>query len=127
MTPTGLRALGLGALLCLVGACVSVSPSVSFKDPSEIAGAWRGRLTGRSGHAIAAMTVTQTGGFAGTMYLDGEDKDFSGAITVVRPGLALYRSSQGSGTVVLQEKDGKRTLRFQPDGGGVASEFSPAP
>jgi hypothetical protein len=76
---------------------------------------------------MAAMTITQTGGFTGTMYLDGEDKDFSGAITVVRSGLALYRSSQGSGTVVLQETGGKRTLRFQPDGGGVASIFSPAP
>ena len=61
------------------------------------------------------------------MYLDGEDKDFSGAITVVRPGLALYRSSQGFGTVVLEEQDGTRTLRFQPEGGGVASVFSPAP
>jgi hypothetical protein len=127
LTRPGLRALGLGAILALVGACVSVPPGATFKEPAEIAGTWRGRLSGRSGYAIAEMTITQTGGFTGTMHLDGEDKDFSGAITVVRPGLALYRSTQGSGTVVLQEKDGKRTLRFQPEGGGVASLFSPAP
>jgi hypothetical protein len=127
LTRAGLRALGLGAILALVGACVSVPPSATFKEPAEIAGTWRGRLSGRSGNAIAGMTITQTGGFTGTMYLDGEDKDFSGAITVVRSGLALYRSTQGSGTVVLQEKDGKRTLRFQPEGGGVVSVFSPAP
>ena len=59
------------------------------------------------------------------MYLDGEDKDFSGAITVVRPGQAFYRSSQGFGKVVLEDQGGRRTLRFQPDGGGVASVFTP--
>jgi hypothetical protein len=76
---------------------------------------------------MAALTITQAGGFTGTMYLEGEDKDFSGAITVVRPGLALYRSSQGSGTVVLRQTAGHRTLRFQPDGGGAVSVFSPSP
>jgi hypothetical protein len=117
----------VGPLLALVAACSSTAPSVSFKQPSEIAGAWRGQLTGRSGSAIAAMTITTTGGFTGTMYLDGEDKDFNGAITVVRPGLALYRGSQGSGTVTLQEQAGKRTLRFLPDGGGVVSTFAAPP
>jgi hypothetical protein len=127
LRPTRRGTLGLAGILALLASCVSVPPSVSFKEPSEIAGNWRGRLTGRSGYAIAAMTISQTGAFTGTMYLDDEDKDFSGAITVVRPGLALYRSSQGAGTVVLEEAGSKRTLRFQPDGGGVASVFSPAP
>jgi len=127
LTPAAGRASLVGTMLALLAACASMPPGVSFKEPGEIAGTWRGRLTGRSGYAMAAMTITQTGGFTGTMYLDGEDKDFSGAITVVRPGLALYRGSQGSGTVILQEKDGQRTLRFQPDGGGIASVFTPSP
>jgi hypothetical protein len=117
----------VGVLVALAAACASTIPNVSFKEPSEIAGTWRGQSTGRSGSAIAAMTITATGGFTGTMYLEGEDKDFNGAITVVRPGLALYRGSQGSGTVTLQEHAGTRTLRFQPEGGGVVSTFAPSP
>ena len=96
-----------------------------FSEPRELAGTWRGRMTGRSGYATASLTIKEDGSFTGTMYLDGEDKDFSGAITMVRPGHALYRSSQGFGTVVLAEQSGARTLRFEPDGGGVASVFTP--
>ena len=82
-------------------------------------------MTGRSGSATASLTIKEDGSFTGTMYLDGEDKDFSGAITMVRPGQALYRGSQGFGSVVLEAQGGTRTLRFQPDGGGVASLFTP--
>ncbi len=124
MIPRGRRALAAGALLALA-ACATV-PVVPFTEPRELAGVWRGRMTGRSGYAIAALTIKEDGSFSGTMYLDGEDKDFSGAITVVRPGHALYRSSQGFGSVVLEEQGGTRALRFQPDGGGVASVFTPA-
>ncbi len=60
------------------------------------------------------------------MYLDGEDKDFSGAIVWSARATACYRSSQGFGSLVLEEQDGTRALRFQPDGGGVASVFTPA-
>ena len=81
-------------------------------------------MTGRSGFGIASLTIKEDGSFSGTMYLDDEDKDFSGAITVVRPGQALYRSSQGFGTVVLEGQGPARALRFQPDGGGVVSVFT---
>jgi len=120
------RALAAAALTLVVG-CASVAPTVPFNDPRELAGTWRGRLTGRSGYAIATLTIKEDGSFSGAMYLEGEDKDFAGAITMVRPGQAFYRSSQGFGSVVLQEQDGKRTLRFQPDGGGVVSVFTPSP
>jgi hypothetical protein len=125
LIPYARRTLAAGALLALVTACGTV-PVVPFTEVRELAGAWRGRMTGRSGYALAALTIKDDGSFSGTMYLDGEDKDFSGAITVVRPGHALYRSSQGFGTVVLEAQDGTRTLRFQPDGGGVVSVFTPA-
>lgn len=112
------------AVLVVMAACATV-PAVPIAEPRELAGAWRGRLTGRSGYAIASLTIKDDGTFTGTMYLDGEDKDFSGAITIIRPGHALYRSSQGFGSVVLEDQGGTRTLRFQPDGGGVVSVFTP--
>jgi hypothetical protein len=118
------RLLAAGALLA--GAACATGTVVPVAEPRELSGAWRGRMAGRSGHAIASLTVKEDGSFSGTMYLDGEDRDFSGAITLVRPGHAVYRSSQGFGTVVLEERGGDRTLRFQPDGGGVASVFTPA-
>jgi hypothetical protein len=124
LIPRGRRALAAGALLAL--AACATAPAVPLTDPRELAGVWRGRMTGRSGSAIAALTIKEDGSFGGTMYFDGEDKDFSGTITVVRPGHAIYRSSQGFGSVVLEEQGGTRTLRFQPDGGGVASVFAPA-
>ena len=112
------------AVLVVMAACATV-PAVPIAEPRELAGAWRGRLTGRSGYAIASLTIKDDGTFTGTMYLDGEDKDFGGAITIIRPGHALYRSSQGFGSVVLEDQGGTRTLRFQPDGGGVVSVFTP--
>ena len=120
-----LRAPAAGALLLAVMVACATAPVMPFSEPRELAGAWRGRMTGRSGSAIASLTIKDDGSFTGTMYLDGEDKDFSGAITMVRPGQALYRGSQGFGAVVLEQQGGPRTLRFQPDGGGVASLFTP--
>lgn len=122
--PRPLRAGAAGALLALMAACAT-APAIVFNEPRALAGTWRGRLTGRSGSAVASLTIKEDGSFTGTMYLDGEDKDFSGAITVVRPGHALYRSSQGFGRVALEDQGGTRTLIFRPDGGGVASVFAP--
>jgi hypothetical protein len=110
--------------LALMAACASMPPVVAFERPADLAGTWRGRLVGRSGHAVTSLTIKADGSFAGTMYLDGEDKDINGAISMVRPGYALYRGNQGFGSVVLHEESGKRMLRFQPDGGGVASVFT---
>lgn len=125
MISRALRVPAAGALVAVLMACAT-APVIPFGEPREVAGAWRGRMTGRSGSAIASLTIKDDGSFTGTMYLDGEDKDFSGAITMVRPGQALYRGSQGFGTVVLEEGGGTRTLRFVPDGGGVASVFTSA-
>ena len=66
-------------------ACAT-APAIPFTEPRDLAGAWRGRMTGRSGHATASLTIKEDGSFAGTMYLDGEHTDFSGAITMVRRG-----------------------------------------
>lgn len=124
MIPGALRAAAAAVLAALVAACAG-APAVAFNEPRELAGAWRGRLTGRSGSAITSLTIKEDGSFTGTMYLDGEDRDWSGAITVLRPGQAFYRSSQGFGRVVLEDRAGARMLRLQPDGGGVVSVFTP--
>jgi hypothetical protein len=102
----------------------ATAPAIPFSEPRELAGAWRGHMTGRSGSAIASLTIKEDGSFTGTMYLDGDDKEFNGAITMLRPGQALYRGTQGFGSVALEQQGGTRTLRFQPDGGGVASLFT---
>ena len=125
MIQRALRAGVAGALLVVTAACATAAV-VPFNEPRELAGAWRGRMTVRSGSAAASFAIKEDGSFAGTMYFDGEDRDFSGAITVIHPGHARYRSSQGFGSLVLEEQGGARTLRFQPDGGGVVSVFQPA-
>jgi hypothetical protein len=122
----GLPGIMTGAFLALV-ACATAA-NVPFRAPGELAGTWQGVTTGRSGRAIASLTIKEDGSFTGTMYLDGgDDQDFTGVITVIRPGQALYRSSESFGRVVLVEQAGSRSLRFQPDGGGVASVFAPSP
>jgi len=115
----GVAWFGLG----LAAACATAT-AIPFDETRALAGTWRGRLTGRSGSGIASLTIKEDGSFAGTMYLDGEDRDFSGAIIVVRPGEARYRSSQGFGSVVLEDRVSARALVFRPDGGGVASVFA---
>ena len=101
--------------------------AIPFAEPRELAGAWRGRLTGRSGSATASLTIKADGSFTGTDYLHGEDRDFSGAITMAWLGQALYRSTQGLGKVVLAEQGGTRTLRLQPEGGAWPPSFTPVP
>jgi hypothetical protein len=121
----GLRYVIAGLVLALT-ACASAG-RVPFTKPGELAGVWQGLTTGRSGRATASLVIKEDGSFTGTMYLDsGDDQDFSGVITVVRPGQALYRGSEGFGRVVLLEQGGTRSLRFQPEGGGVASVFAPS-
>ena len=116
----------IGVALALT-ACATAAV-VPFAKPSELAGTWQGVATGRSGRAFASLVIKEDGIFTGTMYLDGgDDQEFSGIITVVRPGQARYRGSEGFGRIVLLEQEGKRSLRFQPDGGGVASVYVPSP
>jgi hypothetical protein len=88
-----------------------------------LAGTWRGRVLGPLGHAMASMTVKEDGTYTGTMFLDAGDREFNGVIIAVGPGRARYQGTDGNGTVSLRERDGRRLLRFVPDGGGAGGTF----
>ena len=55
--------------------------------------------------------------------LDGGDRNFHGALIVVRPGQVRYQGTDGNGTVRIAEENGRRVLRFLRDGGGVDAIF----
>jgi hypothetical protein len=88
-----------------------------------LAGTWHGRVLGPLGHATASMTIKEDGTYTGTMYLDAGDREFNGVIIAVGSGRARYQGTDGNGTVSLRERDGRRLLRFVPDGGGAGGTF----
>ncbi len=121
--PRRLLLLSIG----LLASCSSLHPSVVIPSTQQLAGTWHGRVSGFAGHAMAVMTVADTGAYAGTMFLDTGDKHFEGAIIVVDPGRVRYRGTLGSGTVRLEEREAGQLLRFVQDGGGGGASFSRRP
>jgi hypothetical protein len=113
------RHLALGLALTVVG-CAAAS---GVRDVGELAGDWRGRVSNPAGHAAAAMTITATGAYQGTMYLEGADRPFHGSLIVVRPGEVRYQGTDGSGAARVTDEAGRRTLRFLRDDGGIAAVF----
>jgi hypothetical protein len=109
----------LAAVVVVMTACAWLGPSAPIRDVRELAGTWRGRSTGPAGHGVSSLVIGEDGAYRGTMYLDGEDRDFGGRIVVLPNGVARYSGSEGHGSVTLVgERDG-RTLRFVHDGGGA--------
>jgi hypothetical protein len=113
------------AALLLAGGCAT-NGAIVFKDPRELAGTWRGRAFGPLGHGIATLVVAEDGAYRGELYLEGEDRPFTGVITVIAPGQARYRGIDGHGEVTLSERNG-RVLRFIHDGGGAGATYARAP
>ena len=113
------RPLALALALTVVG-CAAAS---GVRHVAELAGEWRGRVSNPAGHAAAAMTVTATGAYQGTMYLDGADRPFHGSLIVVRPGEVRYQGTDGTGAVRVTDEAGRRMLRFLRDDGGVEAVF----
>src|SRR5437899_2339318 len=77
-----------------------------------LAGAWHGRGSGCAGHALAVMTIADTGVYAGTRFLEVGDKPFQGAIVVVDPRRVRYQGRLGNGTVRLVQRGDGQVLRF---------------
>ena len=77
-----------------------------------LAGAWHGHVSGYAGHAMAVMTIADTGVYAGTMFLEVGDKPFQGAIVVVDPRRVRYQGRLGNGTVRLEQRGDGQVLRF---------------
>ena len=120
--PRRLLLLSIG----LLAGC-ALSSSVAIPSTQQLAGAWHGRVSGIAGHAMAVMTIADSGAYAGTMFLDSGDKPFEGAITVIDPERVRYRGMLGSGTVRLEERAGGQVLRFVQDSGGGGARFSRRP
>jgi hypothetical protein len=113
------RLLNLGLALAVAG-CASAAP---IQTVAELTGEWKGRISGPTGHAPAAMVITADGAFKGTMFFDGGDRSFRGALVMVRPGEVRYQGTEGNGTVRIFEEDGRRVLTFLRDGGGGDAVF----
>ena len=117
--------LAAGAvLLC---SCASLHSPVAIPNTQTLAGAWHGRVSGFAGHAMAVMTIADTGAYSGTMFLDAGDKPFQGAIVVVDPRRVRYQGTLGNGTVRLEQRGDGQVLRFVQDGGGGGASFSRLP
>src|SRR5262245_4285234 len=104
----------------LVTGCAATVP---IRTTADLSGEWTGRVTSPAGHALARLTITPDGAFTGTMYLDDGDRPFHGSVLVVRPGQARYQGTDGNGFVRLTDDDGRATLRFLRDDGGVDAVF----
>src|SRR5262249_61750775 len=100
---------------------------MAIANTQMLAGAWHGRVSGYAGHAMAVMTIADTGVYAGTMFLEGGDKPFQGAIVVINPRRVRYQGTLGKRTVRLEQARGGQVLRLLPDGGGGGRRLSPPP
>jgi hypothetical protein len=110
-------------VLSFVVAVLGCSTTAPIQSVSELAGDWQGRVANPTGHARAAIAIAADGIFKGTMFLDGGDRSFYGALIIVRPGQVRYQGTDGNGTVRVFEEHGQRVLKFQRDGGGVDAVF----
>jgi len=120
------RRLVLTVTVVLAG-CAFVHSPRPIATTRELAGVWHGRVSGIAGHAMAVMTVADTGAYAGTMFLDTGDKPFAGAIIVVDPARVRYQGTLGNGTVRLEDRGDGDVLRFVQDGGGGGATFKRRP
>jgi hypothetical protein len=80
-------------------------------DVKELAGSWRGWVTGEQGQERATMIVSPDGSYkASTTRGSTSEGQFS-----LRDGKLVYRSSRTTGTAKLSEDKGKTTLTVLPE------------
>ena len=116
-------AIALATSIALAGC--SLAPTRDVASVRELAGQWRGRLALPLANAAATMTIDDNGSYRGALHFQGgEDRPFTGAIVVLRPGRLRYQGSHGNGSVMVQDRGAELTLRFVPDGGGGGGAFT---
>jgi hypothetical protein len=103
-------ALFLAVVLAL-SPLAAVAGEKQVKDVKELAGSWRGWVTGEQGDERANMTVSPDGSYKAST--------ITGSTSVgqfyLKDGKLLYRSSRTTGTAKLSEDKGKTTLTQTPE------------
>jgi hypothetical protein len=117
----GRRILSAGLLfLVLLPGCASIEA----KPAAGLAGTWEGRSSGAAGLAPARLIIKEDGSYAGTLTMTVEERTLRGAIVTLGSGAMRWSGNHGDGSVVMAQRDGRRTLRFQRDDGGAALEVA---
>ena len=104
-------------LVLLLAAVFALSPlrgvagEKQVADVKELAGNWRGWVTGEQGQERATMIVTADGSYkaATTVGSTTEGKFY------LQDGKLRYRSSRTTGTAILSEDKGKTVLKVVPE------------
>ena len=113
-------ALFLAALFAL-SPLDAVAAEKQIVDVKELAGSWRGWVTGEQGQERATMIVTEDGSYkASTTRGSTTEGKF-----YLQDGKLRYRSSRTTGTARLSEDQGKTTLTMtaeNPDYGKAEYE-----
>ena len=103
-------ALLLAAVFAL-SPLAGVAAEKKVNDLKELAGSWRGWVTGEQGDERATMIVSADGSYkASTITGSTTEGQF-----YLKDGKLLYRSSRTSGTAKLSEDKGKTTLSIAPE------------
>ena len=104
-------------LALLLAAVFSLSPlggvagEKQIVDVKELAGSWRGWVTGEQGQERATMIVSADGSYkASTTRGSTSEGQF-----YLQDGKLRYRSSRTTGTASLSEDKGKTTLTVKPE------------
>jgi hypothetical protein len=88
-----------------------IAAEKQVKDVKELAGSWRGWVTGEQGDERANMTVSADGSYkASTISGSTSEGQF-----YLKDGKLLYRSSRTTGTAKLSEDKGTTTLTVAPE------------
>lgn len=83
-------------LAMLLAACTSLPPSRPVVDTADLAGTWRGRMSGPMGNAPLILTIGQDGSYGGMLYVEPTYKEIRGT--------RFVRGGGGSGAEVTPEK-----------------------
>jgi hypothetical protein len=103
-------ALLLAAMFAL-SPLYGVAAEKQIRDVKELAGSWRGWVTGEQGQERATMNVQADGRYkASTTRGSTSEGQF-----YLQDGKLLYRSSRTTGTASLSEDQGKTTLTVMPE------------
>lgn len=107
----------------VLAATLSGCMAPATRGVEGLAGDWYGRVSTPGGHTAARVTIAPDGRYEGTAYFDGVDRPLHGAIIALPSGRLRYVSSEGDGSVAVDEG----TLRLRGDDGATGASFTRRP